>query len=208
MSRRTPGRPARSLLIPIVLTISVLLVAGCASDPKDAGKKKASTTTSTPYVDPNVTTTRPAIDPADIVGGKPAYVKAMVAMISQSTGLEGDDATKASECLAPKWVDIIGVAGFAKAGVRPEDFATMGGGLEQLGLTRTQAEKMVAGFDQCKIDLRAATLGQMSSQSGMSDEIAACLDKAITKELVEQGLVASLIGEENDASAALREIPR
>lgn len=189
-------RRSHRLLRPIAIGIVALAVlAGCSSDDGEETPDESSTTTEAEATDDTTATTRPPIDPAEIEGGEEAYVEALLPQIEGSTGLEADEADRAAACLAPRWVEIIGVEGFAAAGVAPDDLDELDGGLERLGVDRATAEAMVAAFEECEIDLRRATVAQVTADPSITDEQRSCIDGAITLEAVQAGLVASLTGE-------------
>ena len=205
MSRTAPRTVRTPLLALASVAVACVLVAGCSSESDGGASKdttKKTTTTTTAGID--TSTTRAAIDPGEIEGGEQAYVDAMILMIRGSAGLSDADAESAAECLAPRWVKIIGVDGFAKAGLTPDDFQELGGGLETLGLDRDQATAMAAGFKACDIDLRGYSIEQIAADPAVTPEMKACLEDAITEEAVEESLIANLIGEEGetDTSAA------
>ncbi len=200
MSRRTVTSPIPRLLPALAVAAAcAALVVGCSSDPEPTAKKDKATTTTVASGD-TTTTTRPPIDPESIEGGTQAYVDALVPMIEGSTGLSEADAAKAADCLAPRWVEIIGVEGFAAAGVAPDDFGDLDGGLERLGLDRATAEQMADAFDECDIDLRASAVAQFTADPAMTDEVKACIAEKVTLDAVKEGLIANLAGEPSDAA--------
>lgn len=190
MSRTAP-RVARAPLALAALAIAgALLVSGCSSDAgsdgaKASGKPKGSTTT-----------TRAPIDPSEVDGGKAAYTKALAPVVATATGLPEAEATAAGKCLAPKWVAIIGVDGFAAAGFQPDDLSEMGAKLGDLRVDESQAKKMAKGFDQCDVDLKAVAVAQLTAGPNLPPSMKTCLEKAITKESVETGFIDNLLGKE------------
>jgi hypothetical protein len=194
-TRRTIGRRSRRharLALPPVLLVAAVALAGCSSDD---GKQAAATTTkptTTVVTVQETTTTRPPIDPDTITGGKQAYVDAMLASLDT---LGGGLATKAqAECIAPKWVDIIGVEGFAAAGVAPEDFQKTGSGLELLHLDATKAGKMADAFGACGMDLEDVAIAAQDQNGDLPDDVVACLHDALTPEAARNGFIAGLTG--------------
>lgn len=193
MSRRPLGRLRPSLLAPLAVAAALLLVSGCASDPKDEAKEPETTTTSTTLIDDSVSTTRPAIDPDDIDGGEQAYVDAFVASYqgSDDNPLFDEDQAK---CLAPKWVSAIGVEAFAAAGVAPEDIAGFEVGLEAVDLDEATAEAMVAAIPSCEIDLREGVLQAFVPTDNLPEDVRACLETAITDEVAAEIFKSQLLG--------------
>jgi hypothetical protein len=189
-SRRTIGRRLRRSAPALVLPLLVL-AAGCSSD--EGAKAPASTTTTTIVTVRETTTTRAPIDPSTIEGGNQAYVDAMLAGLATMGGSVSRDQ---AECIAPKWVEIIGVAGFAKAGIAPEDFAKTGGGLEQLHLDAKTAGKMADVFETCGMNLKDMTIEAQASGAELPDSVVACIREALTDEGARAGFIASLTGQQ------------
>lgn len=201
--RRTP----RSIRTAAALAALALGVLGACSSDDDAAPDDAPTTTeegteapTTESDDAVTTTSRVPLDPDDVEGAEQAYIDALIPQLQGSSGLEDDDAERAAACLAPRWVEAIGVDRFAEAGLAPEDLADLDGGLEVLAVDRPTAESMVDGFAACDVDLRAATLSQLLADPSITEEQAACAEAAISVEAVEESLVATLVGEPADTS--------
>ncbi|MFN8019699.1 MAG: hypothetical protein U0P45_16485 [Acidimicrobiales bacterium] len=200
-TRPSPPLPRRRALGAAVLVATAVLVAGCSSSSSEGSSKGKGDRTTTTSASGQPTTTAKPIDPETIEGGKQAYVDAMTPMIKASSGLAESDAKKAADCLAPRWVDIIGVEAFAKKGIRPEDVPKMQGGLEQLDITTKQAEAMAKAFGTCGIDVRTAAVAQYTSDPSMPQSVKDCIDGAVTTDMVLTGLVASLSGKPAAADA-------
>lgn len=207
MVRSTPIRFGRPALIAGVLALTVL--AASCSGSSDAG----STTTTTKSTGATSTTTAAEGEPAtSTTAAQPKgttttleprgpedeadYVKGLAAMINDSTPLDAAGQSRVEDCLAPKWVTIIGVDGFAKAGIAPDGFADMSSGLESLGVDATQAQQMVAVFDTCQIDVRGTLVQQLTTTFKADEKTAACIDKAVTADGVKQTFIANLTGQQ------------
>ena len=194
MSRTTPRALRLSLLFTALVGVCALAATGCTSDSGGGSTTSKKTTTT----GDGSSTTRAPIDPNSIDGGNNAYTKALIPLISRSAGLTGADADAAGKCLAPKWVKIIDLKGFAKAGVAPEDFAKEDVGLDVLGVNEKQAKAMVKGFKTCGIDVRAAALAEIAKGGTVPKDKQSCVEAAITQASVEQGLIANLLGKDPD----------
>lgn len=193
-SRSACRRSAAAVLA--ALLVVTVAAAGCSSDSEPSSSKKSSTTTSR-VPGKNVTTTRPSIDPSTLKDGAEGYEKALEPLIATYvSGSKGGDDAKAAACVSPKWVKTITVKGFADAGFTPADVADTGFALSQLALTEKQATALFDALGSCDVDLRTAAVAQVTAQVPATDEVKACLDKAITDDFVEEGFVTSITGGE------------
>ncbi|WP_426572763.1 hypothetical protein [Aquihabitans sp. McL0605] len=199
---RTAPRTDRAALTVITLVAALALALSACSSDSDPTSTTAAKGTTTTAADGSTKTTRAPIDPSTLKDGAKGYQVALAPAIDAYTGLDGAAAKKASDCLAPKWVKTIGVAGFAKAGLSPADVASSGFTLTGLGLSKAKANALLADVDACDIDLRASVTSQVtdqvSAQGDVSDKTKACLADAITKQFVEAGFIASVTGSEVD----------
>jgi hypothetical protein len=189
-SRRTIGRRLRRGAPALALSL-LLLAAGCSSD--EGAKAPRSTTTTTIVTVRETTTTRAPIDPSTIEGGNQAYVDAMLAGLAT---MGGAVTREQAGCIAPKWVDIIGVEGFAKAGIAPEDFSKTGGGLEQLHLDAKTAGEMADVFATCGMNLKDMMIEAQTSGAELPDSVVECIRTALTDQGARAGFIASLTGEQ------------
>ena len=193
MLRTAPRSRRAPMAVTALALAAALFVGACSSDSGSDGSKEASKGSG------STTTTRAPIDPSDVDGGKAAYAKALAPVVAEATGLGADQATEAGKCLAPKWVDVIGVDGFAAAGFQPDDLEEMGARLGQLRVDESQAKEMAKGFDQCDVDLKAVAVAQLTAGPNVPASMKACLEEAITKESVEAGFIDNLLGKEAGA---------
>lgn len=176
---------------------ALLLLVGCTDDASDGG----STTTTTAADDGGTTTTRPAIDPESIEGGEQAYVDAFIATYQGTEGANPLFTESQAECLAPAWVDAIGIDRFAAAGVAPDDIEAFEVGLDAVDIPADVADEMVAAITDCGIDVRATVLSTFVPTGDLPPELGDCLDAAITTEVAEEVFRQQILGSEEAPEA-------
>lgn len=186
------------------LAVVLALVTGCSSssDGSKGDKKSTSTTKAgedpTATIAPDSTTSTTKAEPIDPESPPTAedYTAGIISLITGNTPLGADDQASVEDCLAPAWVEIIGVDTFVDKGLAPEDLTSMGGGLETLGLDQGQATAMMDAFDTCEIDVRSAVIAQITANPTLDEAAKACIEAKVTAEAVRQSFIADLIGEE------------
>ena len=97
-------------------------------------------------------------------------------------------------CVAPKWLDVITVDKLKAQGVTPDDVRadTDNEKLATLGLSDADAEKMYAAFGECDVDVRAKVGESMVASIEQDAEVEACVQDALTDDLVERIFVVSV----------------
>jgi hypothetical protein len=156
----------------LVGAAAILLAAGCGDDDDDgdAGDVEVSDEAQ-PYVD--------------------AMAEGMV-----SSDDEGDlqlDQEQA-DCLAPRWVETIGVERLQGAGLEPDDFADDGDpDLSSLGLSEEEGGELYDAFGACDIDLKAEFIRSFTADQDLSDEDAECLGDAFSDDFLRRIMVTSLV---------------
>lgn len=198
MSARTPlrHRTRRALgvgSIALVVTLSLGLGACGSNDSKDADKG----TTTTARGDAPGTTANGATTIADaptdvptLSGKEKEYADALI-----STYDAKNDApfTKAHiDCLAKRWVPIIGVERFQAKGIEPADLAKTGSDMSDLKLDTPTATKMVDAMSRCNVDLKNLILAALTTTATAKQK--ACIDAAISTEDLKAFMVASFQG--------------
>lgn len=126
------------------------------------------------------------------------YVDALVA--SMRSGDEGDMVLtqEQAECVAPQWIDTIGVDALQDAGIEPEDIGDDSGtDLDELGLSEDQANALFDAFDDCDVDIAGEIIESLGGDEGLSDEDRECLTEAFDEELLRTIVVAGMVGGED-----------
>lgn len=149
----------------------------------------------TPPTEDGTTTTttdgEPSSDPQD-------YVDALVAEFEEDGGDQIFESGQV-ECLAERFVDVVGIDELQAAGVSPDEFAE-GDGSEfpaELGVDEDKANELYDQFAACEIDLRELLTKVFTSEGNeITAEQQACLDKVFTDENLRATVVADFLGDE------------
>lgn len=201
-----PSRLGHRLL---ALSAAALLlgaaVAGCSDDKDDSAGRTTTTAASgtTASGDSGDATTTSAANPDPSVPAVGAaerpYVEALVATYRESDA--EIYSKKQIECLAARWVPIIGVDRFEERGITPKDLQDNSGDMSDLAIDESTARKMVDAMGACGIDLVGTVItGVMGMATPEQKE---CVRKAIDPDAVKEALVASLQGKQGDPNAAM-----
>lgn len=121
------------------------------------------------------------------------YVEALETSMQEddSGGMTLSDAQ--ASCLAPKFVDTIGVDTLEAKGVTPEDMGSDSDtDLTDLGLSEAQGGQLYDAFGACKIDVRELFLSGMGNDSELSADDKKCLEDNFDDALVKQVMVITL----------------
>ena len=197
-ARRSTLAPAFAL--PVMLVLGSLLAAGCSSDSEPTtSKPKRTTTTSAEVAKP--TTTLPVVDLSKIEDPTAKFEAALGPVITTFTAEQGDDATEQIECLAPRWVKVITLDGFADAGASPEELQSKKVGLDDLDLSKAQADELAAGFASCDIDRRASVIAAIANDAGLTADARSCLEENLSDDFIDDTFVASVTGDDLEKSA-------
>ena len=184
-----------------VLVIGGLFVAataGCGDD-DDATTTtaRAETTTSrstgTSTAD---TATDATVSAADATEAD--YLAAIERSLSSGDGLS--TTPEQAECMAPKWLDTIGVDRLKDRGVAPseigDDVNDDGSALSDLGLTDDEGTALYDAFGECDVDIRAQFVE--FATDGQPPEIVECIDDALTPDLLRRVMIASIVQQAPD----------
>ncbi|QXC61886.1 hypothetical protein KSP35_03385 [Aquihabitans sp. G128] len=215
--RSTPTPARRALTAAAMLLLLSGSVAACGasggSDADDATTTttaRATTTTDVDDPDPQVTTTTdPDDDPTTTTepgggGGddgaysRDDYVTAMIGSFDED---DSEIYTKDQiDCLADRFVDVIGVDDLNDAGVTPKQLAE-GDGEDlpaSLGVDEELAGDLYDQFAECDLDLKETFTKALTSFGGAKPTTAqlACLDRYLTDDNLRRSFVADYTGED------------
>jgi hypothetical protein len=99
-----------------------------------------------------------------------------------------------ASCLAPKFVNTIGVDTLEAKGITPEDMGSDSDtDLSEMDLSEAQGGQLYDAFGACKIDVKELFISGMGSDSEMSADDKKCLEDNFDDALLKQVMVASLI---------------
>jgi hypothetical protein len=136
---------------------------------------------------------------ADVSEEAQPYVDAMVQGMT-STDEESDLqlSPEQAECLAPRWVETIGVDRLQDAGIEPDDFASDADpDLSAMDLSEDEGNELYDAFGACDIDLKAEFIRSFTAEQELSEEDADCLVDAFSDDFLRRIMVITLIeGEE------------
>ena len=132
--------------------------------------------------------------------GSAALVTAALTLIALRNGgtaiLPGAD----NECLAIRWVDVIGGEALVDSGLSPEEFAEQGP--PAVGIDRPTAGAMVDSMGQCGASLEEFYEQWETSifgvDAGSDPEVTECLKDAVDMEDFRSAMVETFMGEETD----------
>lgn len=193
----------RSLTRSLVTLVLVAGIgAGLSSCGDDAGEGSDDTTSTTSQ--PEASTTSSVESSGDVDAA--AYEAAIVTSLG-SPRERGLVVTAAqAECVAPTWVEVIGVDTFTEAEVTPEDVAEASYTPNDLGLDADQGLALIDAFDECDVDLYGQYLALLSD--GLDAEQTACLEGEFDEDLSRRFLADALTQPEPSAEleAVLDEI--
>lgn len=125
-------------------------------------------------------------------GTESDYTKALTKEFKSGNEAGGDlvFSQKQSECIAPKWVKIIGVDTFKAKDVAPMDLEDTSFNFTKLGLSKAQATDMIDGIADCKVDLYEKLLRVLTNNlNGRQKKcVEATLDRATAKRVLIEAL--------------------
>jgi len=129
----------------------------------------------------------------DVSAEAQPYVDAMVASSQQQEEGELSLSPEQAECVAPKWIDTIGVERLEEAGMTPEDLSEDGmDDLDTLELSEDDGAELYDAFGTCDVDVKDLFLESLASDSDLTDEDRACLDENFGDDLLKRIMITSL----------------
>jgi hypothetical protein len=154
-----------------VLAVGLVALAGCGDD-DDAGG-----------------------DGGDVSAEEQPYVDAMVTSFQQGDEDELTLTAEQSECVAPRWVDTIGVERFEDAGIEPADISDDGDDeLSDLGLDEEQGGELYDAFGACDVDVKGLFIESLAGEQDLAEEDRDCLAENFDDDLLRRVMVVSLTG--------------
>lgn len=202
----------RRLAAPLTALVLVAALGACSSDGSDGGDRTTTTasageatTTSeagTGTTADGDTTTTEGDGPVD--GDADDYAAALQVGLTANAGEEGElDVTdEEAACVAPAWVEIIGVDTFTEAGTAPADLEESNFAFAELGLDDDQGLAMIDAFDDCDVDVLTQIRDVLSADLDATQT--ACLEAELDDDLARQFLAEALTKE--DLSSDLADI--
>ena len=200
----------RLRILAVSLAAALTLVsAGCGTEGNgdDAADGKKSTTTvasndgTTEGGDPVDTTepTEPTDDdpfvPSGDDGEAGPYVEALKRSMHASN--EADDAFEMADdqidCMAPRFIDVIGADRLKENGVTPADLES-GETLDfsEVGLGEKEGNALFDTFGECDIDLNEMMMASMAADEDMTPEMKTCMEGVFTDDNLRKLMVATM----------------
>ena len=187
----------------LMFSLLVLVAGACgASGTSDASNTTASapppsSSEAPPPTDDEATTT--TVDEATTTTGPSGGADADAFAASLALGLEnGDESSgdisldaEGAECVAPRWIDIIGVDTLDGAGFTPKDLEDSDFGFDDLKLDLDQGYEMIDVFADCDVDIRQEFLASVGSD--LDSQQKTCLDGQLDPTLLRDLLANSLV---------------
>jgi hypothetical protein len=172
----------------LVGMLALATITACGDDDDDSGGG----TTTTAAAPADTTTGGTAAAPAE--GTEEEYVAAVTRTMTNNDPDELQLTTEQADCLAPKWIDTIGVDRLKEQGVAPDDIGDDPGDsdLSDLGLTDEEGGELYDAFAACDVDIREEFIATLSAESEMSEEAASCIGDAFDEGLLRRIMVASI----------------
>lgn len=121
------------------------------------------------------------------------YVDALVA--SMQSGGEGEWSLtdEQAKCVAPRWINTIGVDTLKDAGVEPEDIGDdAGSDLDDLNLTEDQGNRLYDAFGECDVDIAAAFTASLGDDDSLSEEDRECVAEAFDDDVLRRIMVTAI----------------
>ena len=124
------------------------------------------------------------------------YADALVASYDESSSSDEVFTRDVVECVAPIWVDAIGVATFQDAGIAPADIADGSSGLDDLTLDEAAAEDIVDSLPACGLPLFDLFVDGLGSRVSDDPAKLACVEGAVSEAQIRTVLIEQIQGEE------------
>jgi hypothetical protein len=186
----------------LIAGLGVAFLAACSDDDDSASTttgRVAETTAASPI---DVTTATSGDGPIAAGTMVPATRADYLAAIERSLS-SGDDLKTTpvqAECIAPRWLDVIGLDRLVEHDIAPadigDDVSDDGSALSALGLSPTEGTALYDAFGACDVDIRQLFI-ELAAE-GQSSDVVSCLDDALTPDLLQRLMVSSLLEEQPD----------
>lgn len=121
------------------------------------------------------------------------YLAAIERSLSTGDGLK--TTSDQAECMAPKWLDTIGIDRLKEHDVAPseigDDVNDDGSALSDLGLSQEEGTALFDAFGDCDVDIRQKFVDLATE--GQRPAVASCVADALTPDLLRRLMIASIV---------------
>jgi hypothetical protein len=133
-------------------------------------------------------------DDGEVSEGAQPYVDAMIESFDDAPPDELQIDREQAQCLAPRWVEAIGVDRLKAAGIEPQDFSEQGDvDLTKVGLSEDDGNAMYDAFGECDIDVETVFVESFSAERDVSEEDKDCLADAMSDDLLRRIMVTTFV---------------
>ncbi len=189
----------RKLIVGLVALFLVVGVTSCSSSGSDDGDaSKKTTTTAKPSGGKDTTTT--AADETTTTegssGGGDDYVAGLAEGLAGGNEDDGDLvlAQDEADCVAERWIDVIGVKRLEAQDVTAKDLADPDFTYSDLDLSKSEGETMIDAFGACDVDIRTKLLDSLGADLDADQK--SCLEENLDEDFQKALLVEALVTEE------------
>ena len=127
----------------------------------------------------------------DVSTEEQPYVDAIAGQFRSGDDSEMQLLGEQADCVAPRWVDTIGVDTFEEHDVTPEDITDPDEDeLTTLGLDEDQGNELYDAFEACDVDVPALLIDSLGTDDELDEETRSCLADALDGDLVRSLMVA------------------
>lgn len=170
------------------MTLLVVFAGACTGERTDA-----------PTGLPGLTENTAPLEPGTLAPGDQSYVDALARNFEEGGRLVAQVDEPQSACLAERWVGLIGTAALTAASIPAERLADITlAELRAVGLSRRQAQALVASFGACEVDHTVAFLDSLLLTSQITPPQRVCLEQQLPDDLIDQVTVAALVDDQVD----------
>jgi hypothetical protein len=122
------------------------------------------------------------------------YVAAIEAQFTNGGADSLQMTDEQAACVAPKWLDVIGVDRLKEKGVTPDDIRadTDNEKLSTLSLGDDDATKMYDAYGECDVDVRAQFARSFAASAELPDDVEECVGDAVSDDLMQRLFVTSV----------------
>lgn len=188
-----------SPLVPVAAL--VLAVSACGASGSDDAASTTVAEETTTSADEATTTTEGG--PSESDADADAYAEGLAVGLASADEESGELVLSSdeAECVAPEWVDLIGVDTLTGADVVPEDLEDPDFQFTDLGLDPDTGGDMIDAFGDCDVDIISEFYETLSAD--LDDEQVDCLVDELGDEQARQFLIEALV--QTDLSAELND---